>query len=122
MIEFVWPLTRGEWLAWSSAFFLVLYGLWLVIAPGRHFVQDGNVSEFRSAIGGGCVGLGIAVMILHPQPLLYLALGSSFLFTAIGRMVSIVLNKGTAISGWISLVITGLLAFFPLSYALGWVR
>lgn len=119
MIEFVWPQSNGEWLAWISALSLVIFGLWMLFAPARWLASSQVSLQMRGPIGGGSFGLGIAVMVLHPQPLLYLALGSTLLFTAIGRMVWMAMGNGRSKSSWIFLIIEGILAFFSLGYALG---
>jgi hypothetical protein len=128
MIEFVWPLTNGEWLAWISAFYLVINGMLKLLIPRwwlnffrMRIISDNPqaVALMRGPMGGGNVGLGIAVLILHPQPLLYLALGSMFVFMAIGRLISIMIDKGNVVKNWIVLVIEGAMGFFPLAYAFG---
>lgn len=130
MLEFVWPQTNGEWLAWISALTLVITGLLLFIMPGRWLllmqVNDVDIrrrlaAEIRSGVGGINLGLGVGAMLLHPQPLLYLGIGSALLFMAVGRLISIF----TDLKNWkIHLMLfagQSLLAFFPLAYAVGWV-
>jgi len=128
MIEFVWPQTDGEWLAWSSALIMVLSGLWILFAPRRWMDFVGlrtatnhpeAVAQMRGPLGGGRIGLGLAILILHPQPLLYLALGSAWFFTSLGRLISIFADKGHTKYNWISLIIEGILAFFAFAYAFG---
>ncbi|MCF6320438.1 MAG: DUF4345 family protein [Rhizobiaceae bacterium] len=130
MIEFVWPQTNGEWLAWSSALYLVISGIWTFVAPRRWLSFVGHqaatnhpelLAQLRGPLGGGRIGLGLAVLVLHPQPLLYLALGSMLFFAAIGRLTSIVVDKASTKYNWIALIIDALLAFFPFAYALGYI-
>ncbi len=128
MIEFVWPQTNGEWLAWLSAFYLIITGLSKFFFPRwwlRYFdmrITPDNpqmMAWMRGPMGGGNIGFGSAVMILHPQPLLYLALGSMFLFMAIGRLASLVIDKGYNLKNWGILVIEAMMGFLPLAYAFG---
>jgi hypothetical protein len=131
VIEFVWPLTEGEWLAWTSAFVMVIIGLWMLFMPRRWlslmgFSPDAHFNEasaalatMRGTMGGANIGLGLAVLLLHPQPLLYLALGATFLFRSIGRMVSIVVDGANNKINWIILIIEGLMGILPLAYAFG---
>jgi hypothetical protein len=53
--------------------------------------------------------------------LLYLALGLSWAFTAFGRLVSILSDRGSTAYNWISLLIELALATLPLAFALGFV-
>jgi len=128
MIEFVLPQTNGEWLAWVSAVYLVFTGLIKLVIPGQwinfkkiRFREDNGhaMALLRGPMGGGNLGLGLAVMILHPQPLLYIAIGGMFAFMAIGRFISIIADRARSLQNWISFLIEGFLGFFPLAYALG---
>ena len=128
MIEFVWPQTLGEWLAWLSALSTMLFGLWAMVMP-RLWLKLLNlrtvegrpeaVAEMRGPLGGMNFGLGLAVILLHPQPLLYLGLGSALLFMAIGRLVSVFVDKGSAAQNWYSLLFELVMAAFPLLYVFG---
>jgi hypothetical protein len=71
-------------------------------------------------MAGFYLGLGLACILLA-QPLLYLALGLSWGFTAFGRLVSILSDRGNTVYNWISLVIELVLAALPLAFALGFV-
>ena len=71
-------------------------------------------------MAGFYLGVGICCILLA-QPLLYLALGFSWLFTAFGRMVSILSDRGNTLYNWISAVIELVLAGLPLAFALGFV-
>ena len=51
--------------------------------------------------------------------LLYMALGFSWLFTAFGRMVSMMSDRGNTLYNWISLVLELVLAALPLAFAFG---
>ncbi len=130
MIEFVWPQTNGEWWAWSSALYLVLSGIWLLVAPRWWLSIVGlqtatnhpeTLAQLRGPLGGGRIGLGLAVLMLHPQPLLYLALGSMYIFSALGRLLSIIVDKGNTKYNWIALIFDALLAYSPIAYALGYI-
>ncbi|MCP4182676.1 MAG: DUF4345 domain-containing protein [Hyphomicrobiales bacterium] len=128
MIEFVLPQTNGEWLAWISAVYLVVNGLLKMLAPDQwtnflkiRIIDDNGhgLAMMRGPMGGGNLGLGLAVLILHPQPLLYIAIGGMFAFMAIGRILSIILDQIKSTQIWISLIIEALLGFFTLAYAFG---
>lgn len=126
MIEFVFPQTNGEWLAWTSAVYLVVNGLLKMLVPGQwanfkniRIIDDNGhgLAMLRGPLGGGYLGLGIAVLILHPQPLLYIAIGGMFAFMAIGRILSIIVDRSKSIQNWLTVIIEALLGFFALAYA-----
>src|SRR5919109_4753887 len=127
--SFPWPTTQGEWLAWSSAAVTVLFGLIMLFLPniGLKILRvqaspdhPGTVAATRATIAGFHLGVGISSILLA-QPLLYLALGFSWLFTAFGRLISILSDRGNTIYNWIWLVVELALAGLPLAFALGFI-
>ena len=50
-----------------------------------------------------------------------MALGFSWLFTAFGRIVSMMSDRGNTLFNWISLVVELVLAALPLAFAFGFV-
>jgi len=127
--EFPWPFTQGEWLAWSSAAVTILFGLIMLFLPrtGLRILRLQTVpehpeatSEARATMSGFYLGLGLCCILLA-QPLLYMALGFSWLFTVFGRVVSMLSDRGNTLYNWISLVIELVLAALPLAFSLGFV-
>jgi len=127
MIEFYWPSTQGEWLAWTSAAITVLFGLMLLVAPRTSLrilrLQTAPdhpeaLSEARGTMAGFYLGVGICALLLA-QPLIYLALGAGWAFTALGRLVSIVSDRGVTGFNLASVAIEAVLAALPLLYGLG---
>jgi uncharacterized membrane protein HdeD (DUF308 family) len=128
--SFPWPTSQGEWLAWSSAVVTVAFGLIFLFAPRLSFrllrLQPTErhpeaVGEARATMSGFYLGLGLCCILLAPQPMLYLALGFSWLFTAFGRIVSMLSDEGNTLYNWVWLVIEVALAVLPLALALGFV-
>jgi cytochrome c biogenesis protein CcdA len=126
---FPWPMTNGEWMAWGSAAVTVLFGLVLLFLPSlslrllRLRTTDNHpeaLSEARSTMAGFYLGVGLCCILLA-QPLLYLALGFSWLFTAFGRVVSMLSDRGNTAFNWVSVVIELVLATLPLLFAFGFV-
>ncbi|HTV69943.1 MAG TPA: DUF4345 family protein [Rhizobiaceae bacterium] len=124
---FPWPLTNGEWLAFGSAALTVLFGLLLLFAPRISLrilrlqtteAHPEAVSEARATMSGFYLGVGLCCILLA-QPLLYMALGFSWLFTAFGRLVSMLSDRGNTLYNWISLVLELVLAGLPLAFAFG---
>ena len=129
MIEFYWPTTQGEWLAWSSALVTILFGLLLLFAPRLSLRilrlqtlpdHPEAVSEARATMAGFYLGVGICAM-LFAQPLIYLAIGAGWAFTAFGRIISMMSDRGVTFFNLVSVVIEVLLAAGPLLYGLGWI-
>ena len=129
MIEFYWPTTQGEWLAWSSALVTILFGLMLLFAPRLSLKilrlqtlpdHPEAVSEARATMAGFYLGVGICAM-LFAQPLVYLALGGGWALTAFGRIISMMSDRGVTFYNLVSVVIEILLAAGPLLYGLGWI-
>lgn len=126
---FPWPVTQGEWLAWASAAFTALLGAVLLFAPGLSFrllrlqsqpERPEAYAAARANMAGFYLGLGLSALLLA-QPLLYMALGFSWLFTAFGRIVSMMSDRATGLSNWLWLVVDLALAGLALAYALGFV-
>ena len=127
MIEFYWPSSQGEWLAWASAAVTVAFGVMLLVAPRASLrilrlqtapEHPEAVSEARGTMAGFYLGVGICAL-LFAQPLIYLALGAGWAFTALGRLVSILSDRGVTGYNLVSVAIEAVLAALPLLYGLG---
>jgi uncharacterized membrane protein HdeD (DUF308 family) len=130
-MEFVfpWPMSQGEWLAWSAAVLTVLFGLLLLFAPRISLrllrlqtteKHPEAVAEARATIAGFYLGTGLCCILLA-QPLLYMALGFSWLFTVFGRIISMLSDQGNTIYNWLSLIVAMVLAALPLGFAFGFL-
>lgn len=76
----------------------------------------------RGALDHGRIYLGLGLCcILLAQPLLYMALGFSWAFTAFGRMISMLSDGGNKLYNWLWLVVALALAALPLAFAFGLV-
>lgn len=126
---FPWPLTQGEWLAWSSATVTVLFGLLLLFAPGISLrvlrlqpkaEHPEALAGARATMSGFYLGTGLCCILLA-QPLLYMALGFSWLFTAFGRIVSMLSDRGNTLYNWAAVVVELVLAALPLGFAFGFL-
>ena len=128
-LELYWPSTSGEWLAWASALTTIFFGLLCMFAPRisfrilrlqTHPNHPEALSESRATLAGFYLGVGICC-ILFAQPVLWIALGVSWGFTAFGRLISMLSDNGNTLFNWISVIIEAGLAAMPLAYALGFV-
>ena len=126
---FPWPVTQGEWLAFVCAAITVLLGAILLFAPGLSFKlfrlqprpeHPEAYAAARGNMAGFYLGLGLCSLLLA-QPLLYMALGFSWLFTAFGRIVSMMSDHGNKLYNWLWLVFDLVLSGLALAFALGFV-
>ena len=125
-----WPTSQGEWLAWSSAVVTVLLGLFLFLAPVLAFrilrlqakpEKPAAIAEGRGRMSGFYLGVGLCCLLLGPQPFLYMALGFSWLFTAFGRLLSMMSDGANTPFNWVSIVVELALAALPLAFAFGFL-
>jgi cytochrome c biogenesis protein CcdA len=125
MIDFYWPITLGECLAYISAISTIGFGFLFLFTPRLsfriiHIQTHADYPEAivagRSTMAGFYLGVGICCF-LFSQPMLWMALGLAWGFTAFGRLVSIIFDKGNTHHNWISVSIEIVLASFPLAYA-----
>ena len=130
MLTLIPPQTPGEWLAWTSAIITIMFGLICFFAPRTTYrilrlrTVEGvpeALSESRATMAGFYLGTGI-LAIAFQQPFIWLVLGAGWAFTALGRLVSIVVDRGNTNFNWVSIAIEIALAVAPLAYALGYIR
>ena len=123
------PMSQGEWLQFVSAAVTVLFGLLLMFAPRLGFrllrlrpvdKHPEAIAEGRSTMSGFYLGLGLCCLLLA-QPLLYMALGFSWLFTAFGRLVAIMSDGANTPYNWACLIVEVGLAALPLVAFFGFV-
>jgi cytochrome c biogenesis protein CcdA len=124
-VQLYWPSTNGEWLAWASALATILFGLICLFAPRltyrllrlqTHPNHPEALSESRATMAGFYLGLGLCCILLA-QPMLWIALGVSWGFTAFGRLISMLSDDGNTLFNWISVIMEAALALLPLAYA-----
>ena len=125
--EFPWPTSNGEWLAWSSAAVTILFGLIMLFLPKiglrllrlQAFADDPEaLAEARGTMSSFYLG-SIAASCSRSRG--STRLGFSWLFTAFGRAVSMLSDRGNTLYNWISIVIELVLAGLPLAFSLGFV-
>jgi hypothetical protein len=128
-LSFPWPMSQGEWLAWISAALTVLLGIFFLFAAGTALKalrlqtapdRPQALAEVRGRVAGFYLGLGLAAILLA-QPLIYMALGFSWAFTAFGRLVSMLSDGGGRLYNLVLLVVEIVLAALPLLFAFGLV-
>ncbi|MDN5927385.1 MAG: DUF4345 family protein [Hyphomicrobiales bacterium] len=126
-LSFPWPMSQGEWLAWISAAATVLLGVFFLFAGGTGLkalrlqtapTYPQALAEVRGRVAGFYLGLGLSAILLA-QPLIYMALGFSWAFTAFGRLVSMLSDGGGRLYNLVLLVVEVVLAALPLLFAFG---
>ncbi|MEX3011650.1 DUF4345 family protein [Hoeflea sp. TYP-13] len=129
MIQIYWPSTTGETLAFAVAAITVFFGLLLFFMPRLSFrilhlqtmaERPDAIAEGRATMAGFYLGCGIGC-ILFAQPFLYLVLGLSWAFTALGRLTAIVFDRAGTPFNWVSVLIEAVLAALPLAFVFGYV-
>ena len=129
MIEFYWPGSSGEWLAWSSAAATGLIGLFVMFMPRLALRLFGLQAKNertevlvmpRAVIGGFHVGLGLTAILLA-QPFIYLALGVAWGVAAFGCIISILSDGARALYSWVFLALSLALSALSLAFVLGFV-
>jgi uncharacterized membrane protein HdeD (DUF308 family) len=129
-VEFYWPSSNGEWLAWASALMTILFGLICLFAPRLTYrilrLQTNPnhpeaLSESRGTLAGFYLGLGLCCILLA-QPMLWITLGVCWGFTAFGRLISMLSDDGNTLFNWISVIMEAALALLPLAYAFEFIR
>ncbi len=128
-MEFYLPETLGGWLQFASAIITIFFGLLLMFAPRisfrilrlqTHPDHPEAIAEGRGTMAGFYLGLGLCC-ILFNQPLIWLALGISWGFTAFGRLISMMSDNGNTPYNWISLAMEVALAAMPVLEAFGYL-
>lgn len=127
MIDIVPPQTAGEWLSWASALVTILFGFICLLMPRLTLkllrlqtlpdVPEA-VAESRATMAGFYLGTGV-IAILFNQPFIWLVLGAGWAFTAIGRLVSIMVDRGNTTFNWISIFVEAALAAGPIFFVFG---
>ncbi|MEO5759975.1 MAG: DUF4345 family protein [Mesorhizobium sp.] len=126
---FPWPMSQGEWAAWSSAVVTLVFGLLMFLAPRIGFKimriqpvpeKPEAIAEGRSAMAGFYLGVGICCILLA-QPLIYMTLGFCWLFSAFGRLLAMMSDGANTPYNWVSVVIELALAVPSLAFAFGFL-
>jgi hypothetical protein len=126
---FPWPTGNAEWIAFSVAAFTALLGIFFLFAPGismrvmRLRTAEGHPeaqAEIRGRVAGFHLGLSLCCLLLA-QPVLYLALGFSWLLAAFGRLISMLSDAGLTVANFAWLLLELALAVAAIAFALGWL-
>ncbi len=129
MIQFYWPETTGEWLGFTVAAVTIFFGLLLLIMPRLSLrvmrlqtspEHPDAIAEARGTMAGFYLATGLSCLILA-QPFLYMVLGFGWAITAFGRLVSIVVDRGSTRFNWYSFLFEAAMGALPLAFVFGYV-
>ncbi|MGD9913806.1 MAG: DUF4345 domain-containing protein [Rhizobiaceae bacterium] len=122
-----WPMVLGDQLSFVCAGVTAFLGLMFLFLPnvslrmtGLQAARAEGLGAARGPMAGFLLGTGLTA-ILFAQPFLYLALGVCWLFTAFGRLVSILSDRGGTIYNWLFLILELALGLIPVAVFFGYV-
>lgn len=126
-MEFYFPTELPEQLAFVASAIAALIGLFLIVLPGTALrlggFQVGQITPegygATRSTGGLYLGLPICAL-LFAQDFYYLMVGVTLGFSAVGRLLSLLLDRGLVVRNIALLVLQLLLAAGPLGYSLGY--
>lgn len=127
-MDFYFPASAGEWLAFLSAVVTILVGLTALFAPRlllRLWRIPGDAVPLsalvilRGPVAGFMLGVGLCA-VLFAQPFLYMALGAGWGVSVLGRIVSMLADRGFTAYNVLTAVVELLLAALALAYVFGY--
>ncbi|MCQ8783025.1 AGROH133_08824 family phage infection protein [Mangrovibrevibacter kandeliae] len=127
---FVLPETTADLLPFVASVVTLLLGLIMLVAPaaglwlglfGSYAGMGPAIPVARADAGGFRLGVGIMGLMMYDQPFLQFALGAGWAAAALGRLLSLVLDRGAIGANLVWLVLDLALTAMPLAPALGYV-
>jgi len=119
MIEFYPPTSLAEWIEVIAAGITILAGILMLVAA-RYFVSTpSEIFVLRGHLGGLVLGLGLAALLLQ-QPLIYLTLGISWGFSALGQIWSALVDRKLSTKNIFLLILKIGLTILPVLAVLGY--
>jgi hypothetical protein len=128
LIEYYPPVSTGEWIGAISALIMIFIGLIMLVFPGL-ILRITNVKNesadvsarmaIRSHPAGLLIGFGLSAFLLQ-QPLIYLALGISWGFSALSQVLAMLIHKKFPLAYLFSLLMKVLLGLLTILAALGY--
>lgn len=126
-MEFYFPTELPEQIAFIASALTALIGLLFLLSPATALrlggFQVGQITPegygATRSTGGLYVGLPLCAL-LFAQEFYYLAVGVTLGFAALGRLMSLFLDRGVVARNLAFLVVQLLLAAGPLGYSLGY--
>ncbi|KQT87517.1 DUF4345 family protein [Aurantimonas sp. Leaf443] len=129
-MEFTLPTTNAEWLPFGAACVTMALGVLAFFAPGltlralrlkTHEMHPEALAASRATIAGFWLGTGLVAAAFYIQTFTQMALGAGWLFSAFGRMVSMLSDRGNTLLNYIFLFVELALALACLAPAFGFV-
>lgn len=128
-MELYFPTELPEQLAYGAAVLLALIGLFQLLLPSSALklagLTVGNVTPEGYAAtrssGGLQLGLGLAAILLA-QDWTYMALGGAVAAAAVGRVISMIFDRGLTVRNLGFLIVQVAIAVLSLGYVLGYFQ
>lgn len=128
-MELYFPTELPEQLAYAAAALLALIGLFQLLLPASAMkfagltVGDITPEGYAATRSGGGLQLGLGLSaILLAQDWTYMALGGSVAAAVLGRLLSIVFDRGLTVRNFVFLIVQIAIAVLPLAYVLGYFQ
>ena len=128
-MDFTLPTDTAGWLPFTAAMVALLLGIAALFAPRLTLSAIGlapsagrvdSLGGSRASLAGFWMGSGLVGAALYDQPFVQLALGAGWLFSAFGRLVSL-MTDGATFRALFYFLIELVLAAAALAPALGFV-
>ena len=128
-MAFSLPADTAGWLPFAAACVAVLLGLAALFAPRLMLSAIGlapsagsrdALGGSRASLAGFWLGVGLVSAALYDQPFVQLALGAGWLFSAFGRLVSL-LTDGATFRALLYFLLEIVLAAAALAPAFGFI-
>jgi hypothetical protein len=124
-----WPQTLGEQLGFVVAALTLLIGLLALVSPRVAFGltrlhpkahAPDAIAEARATLAGPFIALGGGAILLA-QPLISLVLGAAWAVTALGRAVSLLVDRSWSRFNFGALLFETLMALGAFAGPLSWI-
>lgn len=128
-MSYYWPMSMGEHLGFAVAAVTLMLGLAALLSPHAGLAMTrlqprpdapDAIAEVRSSLAGPMIGIGGAAIVLA-QPLLMLALGASWGAAALGRLLSMVVDRSASRFNAATFLFEAAMAAAALAGPLGYV-
>lgn len=127
-MEFYFPTELNEQVAFIGCAATALIGLLIFLLPGTCLrLSAFQIGEVRPegygsvrATGARYIGLGV-MPIMFAQDWLYMGTGVALAFAAVGRLVSILVDRGVTPQNIAFFLLEGVLSLAPLAYVFGYI-
>jgi hypothetical protein len=127
-MEFYFPTELNEQIAFLGCAVTALLGLFIFLLPGSCLRFSAfQIGEIRPEVYGSVRAAGARYIVLGVLPILlaqewfYMATGVVLALGALGRLVSIFVDRGVTPQNIAFFLLEGVLSLAPLAYVFGYI-